>query len=289
MALVRCGIRPYIRLHLNTCKGLLKESKIIGAGQYLGILQGGLQGVVIPKLLGMTTFGYYTAGTILYSRLTLLPDSLSTAFYPLIARTNAVDLRQSQRQSYRLLTIILIVCAPIAVLLYSLSEPISLILFPHKGALCVLVMRITAWAFPLLAISMPIGYSLQATGYFNATAKIGIYCTIINTVINIIMVIRFGLIGVCIGVIVTTAISLAAILPLYLRHFPGVKTIPLLRTSFCTVGMASVLRWGTNGLHVSIIHTLIILVLSIMTYVCLLFLTDIPRYLHPGISIYRYH
>src|SRR5207244_921742 len=108
--------------------------------------------LLVSKLAGAADFGFFIAGSLIATRLEIIPDSLATAFYPTIARAFGPAGTQAIHTVSRVALLALAVCLPVATLVMVFSGSISQILFPNNMEICGHVIRITVWSLPLAGI-----------------------------------------------------------------------------------------------------------------------------------------
>src|SRR5687768_10793581 len=90
--------------------------------------------LLVPKLAGVADFGHFTAGTMLVRRMEIVPDGLSSTFYPVVAKGHAQGRKEAQAAVRRYALFSLAACVPAALLLALVAEPIALLLFKEQAA-----------------------------------------------------------------------------------------------------------------------------------------------------------
>lgn len=212
------------RFDLGRFRELLYDGRSIGGFQIAVGIRDRLESLLVPKMTGVASFGYFSAATMPINRLYIVPDGFMTAFYPAIAQEGKNNREEAAPTVIHLMVVSLVVCIPIAILLTFLAGPISLILFSKKQhpEICRDIMCLTAWMLPLRAFQLPMGSALQATGKHKEAANVGKYATLFSVLITILLIAGFGLMGASTAWVVRTGISAAFLLPLFLRHFPTV-------------------------------------------------------------------
>jgi O-antigen/teichoic acid export membrane protein len=239
-------IRP--RFDFSHFAELLREARTVGYSQGLAALRDRADQLLLPKLVGITQFGYFSAGTVLPMRLVVLPDGLSSAFYPAIA-ASAEDQAATEIEVTRLLRASVLVCIPAAVLIGGLAAPIEEILFPGALGVCRMVIESTIWSIPLLGLSIPMASALQAVGRHSEAAHLSSYATVLGTVSSIVLVLLFGLTGVCWSFVIRPALVAAFLLPLFMRVFPSVFNSLRLGRIGAAAGVMALLLWLTTSVH----------------------------------------
>lgn len=222
-------------------RALLHNVRMLGMQQLLSALQERVEQLLIPQLVGISAFGYFAAGSMPASRLTVFPDGLATAFYPKIARSHAEENQSHFSDVSRLLTLSLMVCLPLAVLVTFLAGPIAQVLFPKNPALCRQIIQITIWSLPLLGMSMSMGYALQAVGKHAEAARANMVAMVCNVALSLVLIRHFGIVGACWAWIYRPLISIACLLPRFTNTFPAVLLyVPLARLLCCALLMSAI-------------------------------------------------
>jgi len=197
----------------------LIEARFLAAQNIAGVLSAQLAWLMLPKLVGSVTYGMFAAGALLASRLVVLPDSLATALYPVIAREYAVAPANGARVVVKGLALGLLVCVPIAVLTFFLATPIALVLFPTQAAQCAYVIRMTMWGLPLWSIEHMMRYALTAAGKDELQLRQNLISAAVIMPLTTALVVGWGLAGACWAAILTPVVKSLALLPAIDRTF----------------------------------------------------------------------
>jgi O-antigen/teichoic acid export membrane protein len=207
---------------------LLKQSRLLAAQLFIANVGGNIEALLVPKLVGLAQYGYFSAGTIFASRLAIIPDGLNSAFFPVLARSHQEEgLAGTKRQVGRFLLQSFLLCLPVAIVTTLLAGPIAGLLFPKHAALCRDVMRITIWSLPLLSIHMVMGCALNAAGKEASVAKHSMPATLCGLVASVVLVSRFGVMGACWSWIARCALLLLFRLPCFFSTFsPPLSELP---------------------------------------------------------------
>src|SRR5687768_6556860 len=71
---------------LRRFRELLRESRALGASICVSNLSQHIEALLVPKLVGIVPYAYFSAGYLPASRLEVVPDGIGSAFYPVIVR-----------------------------------------------------------------------------------------------------------------------------------------------------------------------------------------------------------
>jgi len=208
---------------LRRSLGLLWQSRHFTAQMLLSTLNGSLAMLMLPKLVGLASFGLYSAGVLLISRVAVFPDAIGTAFYPLIAKSNRVDRKLAQHHALVGISVALFTCLCVAVPTALLAGFVARILFPKQPAGCEHVIAITIWALPLVGIETMLGYSLNAAGKEAVQARRSFWSSIVGLAIGAVLVGGWKLEGACWFMLIRSAVQIAFVLPVFVVAFATPK------------------------------------------------------------------
>jgi O-antigen/teichoic acid export membrane protein len=238
----RCNIALRVRFSRTASRRLLGQCRLLGASQILSASRDRIEQLLVPRVVGLAAGGYFTAGSILADRLAMIPDGLSTAFYPVIARQTKQSSDSVDKQVARLIIFSLVLCLPAAILLSLLAAPVASILFPKNPDVCRFVMQITCWSVPLLGASVPMTYAMQAAGHHDEAAHAGMRATIVAMAISVPLVIVGHVPGACWSYVLRSGLALLFLVAPFMRAFPSVfALVPAGRIGACALLMAAML------------------------------------------------
>jgi len=217
----------------------LKQSRFFAAQQFINTLTVNQESLLLPKIVGSSVFGLYSAGLLLASRLVIIPDALGSVFYPIIAESHARDPRAASGEAVRFLLLSLIVCLPIVVIVLFFSRPLAHVLFQTNWEVCQTVIRITIWSLPLMGVESVMGYALNAANRDARQARYTLYSAALSLVVALVLVIKFGLIGACWSFLLRCIIKISFIVRLFAKTFsPKPPLWQLARVLVCVAAMA---------------------------------------------------
>jgi O-antigen/teichoic acid export membrane protein len=207
---------------------LLVRSRFFAAQQFLAIGSAQAEALILPQLVGMSQFGFFTAGALLANRLTAIPDGLCTAAYPAMSRAYASDERgRGTSVTFNYVAIAAAGGAVLALAGILGAGPISRILFPRQPELVATVIRITIWSLPLMGMESVMGYALNAAGKDAAQSRVSVPASVISLSVSIALVTNFGVIGACFSMLLRPLVRGAFLTPLFVRTFRTVSELRL--------------------------------------------------------------
>ncbi len=228
-----------LKWNTGEIRKLLSETKFLGMELLMATIRDRSEQLLVPKLLGVAQFGYFSAGTILADRLRTVPDGLATSMFPGISKSYAEKTGDALDQVLQLMLLSLLACIPIAVLITVLANPIAHLLFRKNAEECQAIIQITIWSVVCLGIFLPMGYAIQAAGKSSEAARLGMAATIVSTMLTLILILQFGLKGACYSWVLRPAVSILFLLPCFMRTFPALfRRVPFGRILLCAVLMA---------------------------------------------------
>ena len=204
---------------------LLKQARILGLQLFVMNLGNHAENLLVPKLVGISAYGYFAAGTLLPRRMEVVSDGLNTAFYPVLARSYQQSPAQALVTVKRLGLFMCAACLPAAIGLTFFADPIARLLFPDSPEICRTVIMITIWWLPLVGLAYAMGYAINAAGRERDEARIAIAATVASLVLSLILIQSFGLIGACFALVGRAALGLLFRLPCFIRTLRSAQPV----------------------------------------------------------------
>jgi O-antigen/teichoic acid export membrane protein len=203
----------HVRWNARRCGRLLWDARFFAAQQFLATVSLNAESLIIPRMLGLTAFGFFSAGSLPATRLTAVPDGLCTAAYPAIAKAFRQSPGAATRLLARFLFLVLAVCVPMAATVSMLAGPIARLLFPGRAETCEQVIRISIWLLPLMGVVWLLGTGLNAMNRDAAQARASLIAATGSLVLSTLLIWRFGLIGACWAMVLRYIVYLFALIP----------------------------------------------------------------------------
>lgn len=212
-----------VRLHWNTRRSLklLWEARFFAAQQLVATVSNNAEALILPRLLGPTAFGFFSAGTLLPTRLTAIPDGIGTAAYPAIAQAHRQETGATHGMIWRFLLLAGSVCIAAALAVSLLARPIAQLLFPGHGEVCEQVLRITIWLVPLMGLHCVMSYALNAMSRDAVQARASLLGGMAALLMTAVLVWQLGLIGACWSMVLRQGFQVLALTPLLIRAMQG--------------------------------------------------------------------
>lgn len=192
---------------------LLSEARVLGIQLFVMNLGNHAENLLVPKMVGISAYGFFAAGTLLPRRLEVVPDGLNTAFYPALARSYQESAERAIASVKRFGVFMFAASVPAAVAIFLLADPIARLLFPDQADVCRTVIRITIWWVPLIGFAYGMGYALNAAGHEKEEARIAITSTVVSLAVSVVLIAQFGLVGACLALVAKAALGLVMRIP----------------------------------------------------------------------------
>jgi O-antigen/teichoic acid export membrane protein len=169
--------------------------------------------VMLSAMKGEEAVGWYSASFQLAQILLFIPAAFLAALYPVVSRfyvSSEESLRFVYQKSFKYLSLLGL---PAAVGTTIFADRIILGIFQEGFAPAAIALRVLIWMVPIGFLTQMFGTILASINRQNLAAKIVLAYTIVNVVMNSILIPRYSYVGASI-VMVTT--SLMAFVPLYI-------------------------------------------------------------------------
>jgi O-antigen/teichoic acid export membrane protein len=175
------------------------------------------QALIIPRIAGAALFGYFSAGTLLATRLTTIPEGLCSAAYPAMVDAYRNGPRAALRVFFRFLALVIPVSVVAALGVSFVAGPIARLLFPRQPQVCEQVMRITIWLLPTMGLHFLLGYLLQTLDRDSAQARMTVVGAAFSLALTAVLVWKWGIVGACWSMVLRYVVDLAMEIPYLVR------------------------------------------------------------------------
>jgi len=217
-----------VRWNLRRSASLLWQSRLMASQLGVGTIAAQAEALLIPKLVGINAYGFFSAGWLLPSRLGIIPDAVITTFYPIFAQKQREGTRAAAQEVARASVLVVGLCGAAAVGVCLISGPIARILFPSQASFCQYVMQISVWWLPLQGLAGVMGYALNAAGREREETRLSIASNLMSIAVSTGLILTFGLAGAAWATICRGGLAVLIRLPCILRTFPPVlMQVPL--------------------------------------------------------------
>jgi len=222
-----------------------QEARLVGISQIFAASRDRLEHILVPKLVGIPSYGIFSASTVLTDRLSIVSSSLGDAFFAPIARAVQDGQERVSQQVGNLLLAGIAFCIPLSLILSFLSKLLASVLLPFNIFECTSIILITVWSLPIYAVWQGMVVSLQATKAQDEAAKANIGTTLFSVAITSFLIFRYDLLGAAVSQITRPVVGCLIYYKVFNPRFPGVLAkIFTIRLVICFLVMACVLFLG---------------------------------------------
>jgi len=162
---------------------------------------------------GDQAVGWYSASFQTMQVFLFIPAVFLAALYPVVSRfyvSSEESLRFVYQKSFKYLALLGL---PIAVGTTIFADRIILTIFQEGFAPAIIALRVLIWVVPLGFLTQMFGTMLASINRQNLAAKIVLVYTILNVVLNLVLIPRYGYVGASLVNVIT---SLIAFVPLFI-------------------------------------------------------------------------
>jgi O-antigen/teichoic acid export membrane protein len=230
---------------LTLTKTFFRQSMPFVSFLAFGILYSQLDSILLSVLAPTKEIavGIYQASFKLITSLDYLPDMLTRAIYPAVSRAYKQSREYAVAVSEQVLKYLVLLSVPIAVGIFLLAKDVVVFVYGVDFASSASVMRILAWVIPLRYAGFVFGICLSATDHQRYRAITTGVVLVLNSVLNLILIPRFGYLGAS----VVNLGSISAIFVMYYffsgRHFSALNFTHYLRYSLVASLIMGVCIW----------------------------------------------
>jgi O-antigen/teichoic acid export membrane protein len=259
-------------INYESIKNLFKGAIPFGLAAIMGEIFFNIDTVMISKMVGMESVGYYDAAYKLSFSGVLLANTVTLAAYPLFSKNwlkNREDVFIMFKKVFKALILLSIAFSVTATIL---SPNIIYFVFGEPYTNSIILFQILVWSLPGLCLMHLTGRTLDAIGEQNFVAKTMSMSVVINVILNFILILKFKAIGASIAAVLTSIIIVIFHIR-YLRDkmaFPK-SDLPIVRIFFCLIGLITVL------ILVKRLNWILAIMLGLIIYFLLIIWLDVIK------------
>ena len=186
-----------IELDTNLWKFLITEAIPLAISGVFLLIAFRIDTILLLHFNGATAVGYYNAAVNLMTALMFVPLVYVSAIFPLLSRLNVSSkelLKYSYEKSFKYLFILGL---PIAVGTTLLASPIILLIYKSAFSQSIAALQLLIWAIPIIFINYILGTAINSINKQRETVKTAFLAMILNIVLNVWLLPKYGLIAAC--------------------------------------------------------------------------------------------
>jgi len=202
---LRVGRISTWRWRLSRAKSLLADSWPLILSGITVMIYTRTDQIMLGQMLGDRTVGIYSAAVRISEAWYFVPIAIISSAFPALMRITDHSLFEKRFQA--LFDLMFVLALPVALILAIWSDTLITFLFGHEFIDASEVLVVYAWAFVFASLGAPSGRwylyaNLQKLALYRTTAG-----AVLNIVLNIWWIPRFGPVGAAYATLVSTAVS----------------------------------------------------------------------------------
>lgn len=233
---------PSWDINCKSIKDLFKEAMPFAVGAMMAEIFFNIDTVMVSKMVGLESVGYYNAAYKLSYSGILLANTMTLAIYPYLSKNWLEDKDKVFGIFGKLFKILIILSMAFSLTAAILSKNIIVLVFGEQFKESIVLFQFLVFSLPSFFLVHLTNRTLDAIGEQRFKANTMIAGVIINVVLNFILIYRFKAIGASIATI-ATSVFVVAVHTIYLRRRMGFPSIgmPFIKIPFCLIGMSAVI------------------------------------------------
>jgi O-antigen/teichoic acid export membrane protein len=163
--------------------------------------------VMLSVMKGDQAVGWYSASFQTMQVFLFIPAVFLAALYPVVSRfyvSSEESLRFVYQKSFKYLSLLGL---PIAVGTTIFADRIILTIFQEGFAPSIIALRVLIWTVPLGFLTQMFGTMLASINRQDLAAKIVLVYTILNVVMNLVLIPRYGYVGASVVMVITSLMA----------------------------------------------------------------------------------
>lgn len=210
-------IQSYFTATPKLANKILKEFTLFGfyvvLANSIGIVNTEIDSLMIGYFMNSTEVGYYAVAIIFIQGITLIPDAIQRVITPLIAtyygKRDVESIRNLIKETM-IKTVFITVFIDLVMIIF--GKILIIVIFTDEFIPAYTPLLILLIGYSIYSPYVAIGTCLASIGKIQITFKITAICAVLNTILNIILISKFGLVGAAcatsISLMFTTLISI---------------------------------------------------------------------------------
>jgi len=203
-------LRPgKLRLSRPLCLAILKRAAPFGIFAIGGVVYFQIDNVLLSVYRDIEEVGYYQGAMRMIVALEILPLVLSNAIYPTVSRVLKESKSAATEIVQKMTHLVLVLGLPLGVTLAMLARPIVSLVLGQGYEAVPPALRIVAWLVPIRFCACVLGTAISASGHQKFRAAASWCAVVVNVVVNLILIPRYGYLGAAVTSLATSSFLLA--------------------------------------------------------------------------------
>ena len=199
-------VKPRFEIDLHVWKYLFKEMLPIALSGVMLIFYYRIDVVMLSAMKGDTPTGLYTAAYTLTEPLSIIPYAFMASLFPIMAisfKNSQEKLIKIYKQSFKYL---LIIAVPVAIGATIIADKIIQLIYGSSFSGSASALQILIWSVMFVFLNYVLSYLLLSTNNQKLNAISVIICTIINIIMNYMLIPMFSYVGAAVATVVASAL-----------------------------------------------------------------------------------
>ena len=226
----------------KSIKGLFKKAMPFAVGAMMAEIFFNIDNVMISKMVGLESVGYYNASYKLSYSGVLFANTMTLAIYPFLSKNWLEGKDKVFIVFGQFFKILIILSMAISLMVAILANNIIMIVFGKEFEESIALLQILVFTLPPFYLVHLTNRTLDAIGEQRFKANTMIAGVIINVVLNFILIYKFKAVGASIATVVTS-IFIVVVHTIFLRRRMEFSSIgvPFIKIPVCLIGMSAVI------------------------------------------------
>ena len=233
---------PSWDMDYGSIKDLFKKAMPFAVGAMMAEIFYNIDNVMISKMVGLESVGYYNAAYKLSYSGVLLANTMTLAIFPYLTKHWLGDKSKVFGMFRKLFKMLVILSMAFSLTAAILSDNIIMLVFGSQFKESIILFRLLVFALPPLFLMHLTNRTLDAVGEQRFKANTMIVGVIINVVLNFLLIYKFKAVGASIATVVTS-IFLVVVHAIYLRRRMGFSSVGVsfIKIPVCLIGLSAVI------------------------------------------------
>jgi len=185
----------------------------------VGLILVQIGSLLIGYFMDETEVGYYAVAVVLVQGITLLPGAIQRVTTPAIATYHGKGEYESIRELIKKVMLkTFLVTVFLSVLLVIFGKFLIIFLFTEEFLPAYIPLLILLIGYTIYAFTISVGGALSSIGKVNIAFRIDALCALINIILNILLIPKFGIVGAASATSISLIITVAMVLAFLKRY-----------------------------------------------------------------------
>ena len=265
---------PHLEMNLDLCRYLLREAVPFGLSTFFIRIYYYIDTIMISLIISNPNeiMGWYSAAYRLVFVLSFIPTTFLMAIYPIMSKCYVSKDDALKFMFERSFKYLLIIAVPIGIGITSLASKIILFSYGPNYAPSTIALQILVWSEVFIFLNSVFGNLLYAINKQIVVAKQTMFASLLNILLNLVLITKFSYIGASIATVVTNCFSFIFLFIFVSQNGYGLssKTIVDLSKVLAASSIMYIFIYISNDMNL-----IILIILSMCVYFTAIYLLKI--------------